>query len=362
MLSRDAQWRDIPMILRLAIVGFGSVGQEFTRLLLSKREWLLNAMDLDVKILAIADSVKGSLVSKKGLDLQRVLGTIESKGTLMSYGQELTDLATASILEHSSADVMIELTNLNINTGQPAIDHVKTAFEMGMDVITTNKGPIAFAYDKLKAMATAKSVHLRFEGTVMDGTPVFNLVERTLPGCRVEAVSGILNSTTNFILTMMERGRSMEDALEEAKRLHFTEADPSIDIDGWDAAVKIAALANVLMDASTTPKAVEREGIRNISLETIRQAASKGKKIKLVANAERAAGLVKTDVTPTLVGPENPFWCLNGTSSALTLETDLMGKITIIEDEPTLAQTAYAILSDMLLIAEKNSNHALQRT
>jgi homoserine dehydrogenase len=343
------------MILRLAIVGFGRVGQEFTRLLLSKREWLLNAMGLDVKILAIADSMKGSLVSENGLDLRRVLGTVESEGTLMSYGQEFTDIPTVGILEHCNADVMVELTSLNIDTGQPAIDHVKTAFEMGMDVITTNKGPIAFAYDKLKAMASAKNVDLRFEGTVMDGTPVFNLVERTLPGCRVEAISGILNSTTNFILGMMERGVTMENALEEAKRLHITEADPSIDIDGWDAAVKIAALANVLMDASTTPKGVEREGIRNISLENIRQTASKGKKVKLVANAERNAGVVKTEVAPKLVGPENAFWCLNGTSSALTLKTDLMGKITIIEDEPTLAQTAYAILSDMFLIAEQNS-------
>jgi homoserine dehydrogenase len=343
------------MILRLAIVGFGRVGQEFTRLLLSKREWLFNAMGLDIKVLAIADSMKGSLASKKGLDLKRVLGTVESEGTLMSYGRELTDLSTVGILEHCNADIMVELTTLNIDTGQPAIDHVKTAFEMGMDAITANKGPIAFAYDKLKAMASAKNAHFRFEGTVMDGTPVFNLVERALPGCRVEAISGILNSTTNFVLAMMERGKSMEDALEEAKRLHITEADPSIDIDGWDAAVKIAALANVLMDARTTPKGVEREGIRNVSLESIRQAASKGKKVKLVANAERTSGVVRTEVAPKLVGPESPFWCLNGTSSALTLKTDLMGKITIIEDEPTLAQTAYAILSDMLLIAEQNS-------
>jgi len=220
MLSGDAQWPDYPMILRLAIVGFGSVSQEFTRLLLSKREWLLNAIGLNVEVLAIADSMKGSLVSEKGLDLKRALRTVESERTLASYGQESTDLSTVGILEHCDADVMVELTTLNIDTGQPAIDHVKTAFEMGMDVITANKGPIAFAYDKLKAMATTKNVRFGFEGTVMDGTPVFNLVERTLPGCRVEAISGILNSTTNFILTMMERGKSMQDALEEAEAAH----------------------------------------------------------------------------------------------------------------------------------------------
>jgi homoserine dehydrogenase len=308
-------------------------------------------MGLDVEVLAIADSVKGSLMSKKGLDLKRVLRTVEGEGTLMSYQQDLTDLSTVGVLQHCEADVMVELTTLNIDTGQPAIDHVETAFDIGMQVITANKGPVAFAYDNLKAMATAKNVHFRFEGTVMDGTPIFNLVERTLPGCRVESISGILNSTTNFILTMMERGKSMEDALGEAKRLHIAEADPSIDIDGWDAAVKTAALANVLMDARTTPKGVVREGIRDVSLESIRQAATKGKKVKLVATAERTEGTVNAEVGPKLVGPESPFWCVNGTSSALTLKTDLMGEITIIENEPTLAQTAYAIFSDMLLIA-----------
>jgi homoserine dehydrogenase len=207
-------------------------------------------------------------------------------------------------------------------------------------------------------MASAKNAHFRFEGTVMDGTPVFNLVERTLPGCRVEAISGILNSTTNFILGMMERGKTMHAALEEAKRLHITETDPSIDIDGWDAAVKVATIANVLMDARITPNEVKREGIRSISLESIRHAAKKGKKIKLVANAERSRGAVRSEVAPRLIGPENPFWCLNGTSSALTLKTDLMGEMTIIENEPTLAQTGYAIFSDMLLIAEAGAHRA----
>lgn len=344
------------MKLRLALVGFGRVGQEFVRLMLHKRDWLLGVQGLDVEVTAIATRTKGSLLSEKALDLKRILNEIETRGTLAAYGPETTDMSAMSVIENCSADIMIELTTLNVHSGQPAIDHIKNAFRMGIDAVTANKGPVAIAYDDLKSLASSRNVRFRFEGTVMDGTPIFSLVERTLPGCTIEGLRGVLNSTTNFVLTMMTKGKSMDKALSEAQSQGIAEADPSMDIDGWDAAAKISALANVFMKARSTPSKVHRRGIRDIDLNSTNEATDKNRKIKLVASAERIGEEVITKVSPELVGPDSPFWSVDGTSSALTLKTDLMNNITIIEQKGGVTQTAYAVFSDMLLIAESISS------
>lgn len=340
------------MILRIAMVGFGNVGQEFAKLLLSKKEWLLNSKGLDAEVLAISTRSRGSVMSKGPLDLRRCLALMREEGSLSKHGPEATELSTVEILSKCDADMMIELSTLNIESGQPAIDHIRTAMEHGMDVITANKGPIAFAYKDLRNLARSKGVHFRFEGTVMDGTPIFNLVEKTLPGCEVLGLSGILNSTSNFVLHEMASGKSMDEAIKIAQRRGLAEADPSLDIDGWDAAAKITALANVMMDAETTPKSVERQGIRSLSLADVKKAASQNKKIKLMASAKRVGNGVELEVRPQMIGPDSPFWAVDGTSSALTIRTDLMGDLTIVESNPTVTQTAYAIFSDMLLVLE----------
>ncbi|MCU0859171.1 MAG: homoserine dehydrogenase [Thermoplasmata archaeon] len=340
------------MILRLAIIGFGNVGQEFARLLLSKREWLVKSKGLDIEVLAIATKSRGSLLAKRGLDLQRVLDELKSKGHLRDYGPEVTDLSPLSIIDECDADMLVELTTLDIETGQPAKDHISNALQAGLDVVTANKGPIAHSYDELRSMARSRNVRLRFEGTVMDGTPVFNLVERTLPGCEVIGLRGILNSTSNFVLTEMQRGRTMAEAIAEAQRRGFAEADPSLDIDGWDAAAKITALANVMMGARMTPQRVEREGIRGTGTDELARAKKDGARIRLVAAAKREGDGVRLTVRKEAVRPEDPFWAVDGTSSALTIRTDLMGDITILETDPTVTQTAYAVLSDMLLVVE----------
>ena len=339
------------MILRLAVIGFGNVGQEFARLLLSKRDWLLRAKGLDVEVLAIATRNKGPLISKKSLDLEKALAEIK-KGSLRGYGPESTGLSVPEIIESCDADVMVELTTLEVKSGQPAIDHIKSAMDVGMDVITANKGPLAFAYEDLRDRARSRGVHFRFEGTVMDGTPIFSLVERTLPGCQVVGLEGIVNSTTNYILTEMSKGKPLNEAVREAQRKGIAEADPSLDIDGWDAAAKITALANVLMDAGLDPTKVHRRGIREVTSTTIAEAAGQDKKVKLIARAKGAGESVRLEVGPELVGPDSPFWSVEGTSSALTIRTDLMGDVTLLEGGPGLAQTAYAVFSDMILVVD----------
>ena len=340
------------MKLRLAFVGFGNVSREFSRLLLSKRGWLQRERGLDFEVMAIATRTHGSLISEEGLDLEMALSLREASGTLEGYGPESTGLTALEIIEGCGADLMVELTTLNIESGQPAIDHVKAALGVGMSVVTANKGPVAFAYDELSSLARSRGAFFRFEGTVMDGTPVFSLVERALPGCEVKGIRGLLNTTSNVVLGEMALGRGMEEALGEARRMGVTEEDPSMDIDGWDAAAKIAALANVLMGARSNPRMVDRVGIRGISTEEVVEAARRGVKPKLIASAERSGGVVRMRVGPETVGPEDPFWSVDGASSAITLETDLMGEITVVERNPTLAQTAYAVFSDTLLIAD----------
>lgn len=322
------------------------------RLLIAKREWLLKNKGLDVEVLAISTRNHGSLFSNRALDLEKILASFEANGTLVGYGPENTQFSAVEIVDNSDADMMVELTTLNAETGQPAINHIKAAFNMSMDVITANKGPIAHAYNDLRNMARSRGVHFRFEGTVMDGTPVFNLVERTLPGCEVIGLEGILNSTSNFVLTKMSAGMSMDGAIDVAKSMGIAEADPSLDIDGWDAAAKITALANVLMDADTNPKMVARSGIRWITQGDIEAAAKKGKKIKMIAKAQPSGESVKLSVDIQELGPESPLWSVDGTSSALTIKTDLMGDLTIIEGSGEISQTAYAIFSDLILTVE----------
>ena len=340
------------MILRLAIIGYGNVGREFARMLTRKREWLIKDKGLDIEVLAISTRSKGSLLSDRALDLGKAEDELERNGHLRGYGRESTDLSPLDIIDNCDADVMVELTTLDIRDGQPAIDHISNALQSKMHVITANKGPIAFAYDKLESLARSRNVKLRFEGTVMDGTPIFNLVEKTLQGCEITRLEGILNSTSNYVLTEMSKGRTLDDAVKETQKMGILEADPSLDLDGWDAAVKITALANVLMGAGSTPQKVDRRGIADLSPDDIASARSEGTKIKFVAKAERDGSNVLTSVTPERLRNDSKFWSVDGTSSALTIHTDMMGELTIFETNPVLTQTAYAVLSDLLLIAE----------
>ena len=340
------------MKLSLVMIGFGNVGQAFAKLLISRREWLRETYGLEVEVLAISTRTRGSLLSNMAIDLAQVVGMLEKGGTFRDSMPGYVDLSPIEILEACDANAMVELTTLNIDSGQPAISHIRKALSRGMHVVTANKGPLAYAYDELSSLARSKGLQFRFEGTVMDGTPLFNLVERTLPGCVIEGVRGLLNSTSNHVLTEMSRGKSMEDALADAIRIGVAEADPSLDVDGWDAAAKITVLANVLMGARSNPKKVDRTGIRGISPESIRKAVASGMKYKLVAQAEKVGSEVKSCIRPELVGSEDLFWSVDGRSSAITLKTDLMGEISIVEHDPSIMQTAYAIYSDLLLITE----------
>jgi homoserine dehydrogenase len=245
--------------------------------------------------------------------------------------------------------VLVELSSLTPETGEPALSHIREAFARGMHVVTANKGPLAHAYAALRAEAAARGVEFRFESTVMDGSPVFNMVRNCLPGVKILGFSGALNSTTKVILGAMERGRSFAEGVAEAQAMGIAETDPSYDVDGWDSAVKAAALANVLMDAGVRPQDVERTGIGALTAAEIQAARAAGEIFVLTSRASRdAAGQVRMRVAPERLPLSDPLATVQGTSNLLLLHTDLMGTLGTISIEPRVAQTAYGVLSDLV--------------
>jgi homoserine dehydrogenase len=256
------------------------------------------------------------------------------------------------IVEKAEYDVLVELTPLMIFSGQPAITHIEKALQRGAHVISANKGPIAWDYHRLHQLAKDQNRLFYFETAVMDGTPIFNLVEDTLKFCKVTEVHGILNSTTNYVLEELAKGEDYDNVIAEGKRRGFIEADPAMDIEGYDAAAKTTALLNVLMDAKITPFDIDRKGIEDIRVEDLKKAEEKGKTIKLMCSGKIEDGKVKGTVRPEEIGKDTLLANIDGTSSAVSITTDLMGTVSIIEHAPEIEQTAYGIFSDLVRVLE----------
>lgn len=336
--------------LKLAILGFGNVGRAFAELIIKNHQKILTNYGTDVKVVAIATKSRGNLIDENGLDLVEALEEIRETGRFEN-NKALTNKNNWDIIRNVTFDVLVELTPLNVKNGEPAISHIKEAFANGKGVVTANKGPIAWAYDQLAEISHREKVPFFYETTVMDGAPIFNMYDNCLRLAEVFEISGVLNTTTNYILGQLEEGISFEKALEKGKNMGFVESDPSLDIDGWDGAVKIAALANVLMGAAVTPENVERQGIGMITSDDIKAARTEGKTIKVMCRAKRdTSGRVVVKVAPEQVPLSDKMALVNGTTSAVSLITDMMGELTIFENNPNIYQTAYGVFSDLLRI------------
>jgi len=250
-------------------------------------------------------------------------------------------------LERARADVLFEASSLDAQTGQPAIDHLKAALELGAHAITANKGPIVYAFRELTALAQEKKKSFLYEATVMDGIPIFSLFPFGLPATSLQRFSGVLNSTTNVVFTEIEKGRSLEEAVKRAQAMGIAETDPAADLDGWDAAVKVAALTIVLMGVPVRIEQVQRTGIRDLSEEKIRSVRSAGMRYKLVCRAERRGEGVLCTVQPELLLASDPLANLEGTSSAIRFDLDVFS-FSIVEHNPGVEATAYGLLADFL--------------
>ena len=246
--------------------------------------------------------------------------------------------------------MLFETSSLNPQSGQPAIEHVVAALEMGAHAITANKGPVVHDYKRLAVLAKERGKHFLFESTVMDGVPIFSLFPLGLPAAELRSFSGVLNSTSNVVLTEMEKGRSLDEAVKRAQTMGITETDPTQDLDGWDAAVKVSALVNVLMGVPLAIEQVQRTGIRDLSEEKIRSVRAAGMRYKLVCRAERRGDGVDARVGPELLLMADPLAGLEGSSSAIRFELDVFG-LSIVEHNPGVEATGYGLLADFIRAA-----------
>lgn len=339
-----------PRVIRLCLLGCGAVGQAFLEMLEPRRGGIASRFGADVLVTGVFTPTRGALVDPAGLSLPEVLDAVRKPDGFAGHAAYRPGLDALEALEASGADVLIELSPLSVYDGQPAISYIEWALTHGIHVITANKGPEAHAYRRLRAMADGAGLEYLHETAVMDGTPVFNLVEQTLPGCQVVAIRGVLNSTTNFVLAELERGGTQEDAIRAAQAAGFAEADPSLDLDGWDGAAKITALANVLMGADLRPQDVVRMPLR-VSADDLADARVRGVTIKYLCTATRDPnGTITLRVAPEEVPLSDPFARVSGTSSIVTLVTDLAGPVTVTQTDPGIEQTAYGVYSDLLTL------------
>jgi homoserine dehydrogenase len=338
------------MRFNVAFIGFGIVGQGLAQILVEKKDFLRKKYGFEYNVVAISDLKKGSVLNEEGIDLPKVLGLVEKTSNIRGYEGGQKGLSSVETIEESSANMIVEATWTDLKTAEPGLTHIRKSLAAGKNVVTTNKGPIAVAYHELNRLAETHNVFLRFEGTVLSGTPTLNLTLEDLAGVDIHSVRGIVNGTTNYILTQMEAGNSYEEALKEAQRRGYAEADPTMDVEGWDAVAKAIILANVTMGGDVKVEDVKRTGVTRITTADIRNAQREDVKMKLIAKAWREDGKVKAKVAPEKVPLSDILAHINGSLNALTFSTDLLGDLTVVGRGAGGTEAGYALLSDMLAI------------
>lgn len=336
--------------LRLAFVGFGNVGRAFAERLPGPYARVLRAAGVRARVTGIYTARHGAALDPAGLPLGRALRLVRGGRPLDGLHRGRPLASALDFISRVPADVLIEISPLAPASGEPATAHVRAALRRGLHVVTANKGPVAFAHRRLLRLARRRGRLFLHEGAVMDGMPVFNLVERCLPGARILGFRGLVNSTTTRVLTRMEQGASFDQALREAQAAGVAEADPRHDLEGWDAAVKACALANALMGADVRPGQVERRGITAVTPEDVRGARDGGRRLRLIARGTRRGGRVQVRVAPEAV-PADDVLVSAGADGVVVLETDLMRDVGLWEGAGGVDQTAYALLSDLVAVA-----------
>ncbi len=323
---------------RLGFAGFGNVGRALARLLIARRDELARRYGLSFEVTLLASARRGAWVEPRGVDLE---------GALRSGWSSASRLA--EVLGAAPIDLLFEATPLEPRTGEPALSHVRAALARGVSVVSANKGPIALAARELFGIARKAGAGFRFESAVADCLPVFNLAEAALPVGRLLRFRGVLNSTSNHVLQAIARGRSGEEAIGEMQRLGIAEADPSHDLDGWDQAVKVVILANVLMGRDLTPADVERTPVAAVDPGWLRAEEVAGRAVYLVAEVGPDG---PARVHPVALPPGDFLASLRGFSLGLTIETELAATINVSIVEPHVEQTAYGMLADLVAIGQ----------
>lgn len=331
--------------MRIILCGFGVVGQSLVKLFDSRADDLYAKYGLKPRVVGVFDS-KGGAASPSGLDLEKLIKVKKRHGTVKRYSAKKAPSGT-DMIRSTDADVLIETTASNYTDAEPGLTHITTAMKRGMHVISVNKGPLALAFPSLMELAAYNRVLLRFSGTVGGGTPILDYAKNSLKGEQITSFSGILNGTTNYILTNMSQGMSFEMALKDARDRGYVEADESLDLDGLDAAAKLVILANWIMGMKVTMPDIDCTGIRNVSAAGIRRAAKKNASIKLIASCNK-----RLRVAPTEIPTDDPL-CVNGTLNAIAFTSEHSGTQTIIGKGAGGIETASSILRDLLDIRQE---------
>ena len=353
------------MRIHIALIGFGNVARRFVRLLDESRD-ALDALDIEPVIVGIATRRHGAVFDAAGLDARTRSRLADLAAEGHAVGPAFGAPTAAEIIERlggirSEARVMVETTVLNVQSGEPAVSHVRAAFAAGAHVITANKGPVACCYRALADEAAAQGLAFLHEGAVMDGIPIFNLVRETMPAATIHGFRGVINSTTNHMLCALERGDDYDAALRRMQADGVAEADPSLDVDGWDAAAKVAALANVWLDARITPADVDREGLTPACGERARAALAAGRRLKLIGSAHRevASGApggrrgITARVSLEELPGHDPLAILDDQANALEIDSTPLGRIVITQRDGGLEKTAYALITDLVALRRK---------
>ncbi|MDQ2691130.1 MAG: homoserine dehydrogenase [Chloroflexota bacterium] len=340
------------MHYNLALIGFGNVARALARLLIRKQALLESQYDITFAFTGISTGRHGSAVNPDGLDMEKALELVESGAPITSLSiSEVQD--SFAVIQNSQASVMFENSPVNTQTGQPALDHIRMALELGMHAITANKGPVVHGYRELKSLAKSRGKTFGFESTVLGGSPLFSVFRETFPLAELFSFKGILNATTNIILSRMETGESYEDAVRYCQSVGVAETDPSNDVDGWDAAIKVAALITVLMDTPFTPQQVDPIGIRGITPDMVSKASLEGKRYKLICSVEKTGNEIQARVVPELVDASSPLYGMMNSSTGVTFRTDVLPdySITVTEREGMAGgpvETAYGLFADFV--------------
>ncbi len=332
--------------MRIILCGFGVVGQSLVKLFDSRSEDLYVKYGLKPRIVGVFDS-KGSAVSSSGLELRKLVEVKKKFGTVKNYAETKNSWSGIEMLKNVEADVLIETTASNYKDAEPGMTHIITAMKKGMHVISVNKGPLALAFPSLMELATYNRVIFKLSGTVGGGTPILDYAKNSLSGERITSFAGILNGTTNYILSNMTTGLSFNDALKDAKNKGYVEADESLDLDGLDAAAKLVILANWIMGMKVTMPDIDCTGIRKVTTDNIKKAAKNNCSIKLISSCNK-----KLIVEPKEISNNDPL-CVNGTLNAIAFTSEHSGTQTIIGKGAGGTETASSILRDLLDIRKE---------
>jgi homoserine dehydrogenase len=333
---------------RLALIGFGNVGQGLATILRDHGQDIARQHDAEFRVVAVNTARRGRIYDPDGLDPGQLLNAYKDTGRIDGVPSRYSGWEVEQILSESNADVIIEMTSSDLFTGEPATSYIREALRQDRHVVTTNKGPVALCYPELSTMAAERGLVFGVEGTVMGGTPALRVGRELLATAGIIRLQGILNGTTNYMLTRMAEGESYESALDDAQQKGYAESNPSADVDGYDAAIKLVILSNLMLGIPLKLDNIEREGIRELTRKDVKQARQAGEVWKLVAWIERSTDMVKAYVQPVRLPLAHPLASVSGATNALTFVTRLLGDVTILGPGAGRVETGYAVLSDLL--------------